>query len=103
MIGRPCPVTGSLESPVLLARVRTGAHSYGGRHHDAASTTGDGTGPRDACGQATGTAQVTAWHESGQRSSDRPSRLIGPRVISSRSSPTSVRARVRLPVGLFLQ
>jgi len=24
MIGRPYPVTGSLESPVLLARVRTG-------------------------------------------------------------------------------
>jgi hypothetical protein len=59
MIGRPSPVSGSLQSPVLLARVRTGARSYGGRHHDAASTTGDGTGPRDAGGQATGTAQIT--------------------------------------------
>src|SRR6187401_3389690 len=43
MIGRPRPVTGSLQSPVLPFRVRNGRSILiGGRHHDAASTTGDG-------------------------------------------------------------
>src|SRR5512133_3128015 len=43
MIGRLRPVTGSLQSPVLPFRVRNGRSVLiGGRHHDAAATTGDG-------------------------------------------------------------